>query len=415
MATMSDSRGGHAGLPFAMLLVMFVPGHMFNWAVEWAWLGVQVLAALVCLLVARRRIAPTAGIDARVWVGFFLLVTAAGCWSDLYASLVLNIRTSSSDVPDLLRFMIFIPLALFIGATMGRGAADQLSTVLKMVVVFNLVTAAILIARLPVLEPLLMAIYDEAKIQYDFGSIRIGIPFTNPNFAALVFVLALGYFAFFKPSRLFFVLTVVSLFITGSRSGFLAAMPILFLVYLLALRKAAGNPRLLVLVVGLHALALVWVSTVIEAMGGLGRVAELMNALQAGNIAQVDTAAIRFDLVREAMVFIGRSPWFGVGPGRSYGLDVTDAQLIAWPLMYGIPLALALYGFFAWMFLGTIRVAASRTQVLGLLATALSFFLMLSTGDFMKNYRLFFITVLIAHCIHLAVRERRAGAVVSTN
>ena len=405
---MSEHRGMQFfGVPASIFFVMFVPGHLFSWAVEWLWLGIQVLTAIVLMFVVRQTVCSTAGIKPQVWTGFFLLVTVCGAASALHAAVVLNIKTSTNDIPDLLRFLIFIPLALFIGATSTSSFAAQLERVLKLVIVFNLITAALLLLNVPGFASLLMVIYGEAKIQFDFGHIRIGIPFTNPNFAALVFVLALGYFSFFRKSLVFATLTLVSLFLTGSRSGLLAATPILMAVYLLYVVRAMRKPRLLILLLVLHAMAIVWVAQALEAMGGFGRIVELIEAVQAGNLAQVDTASIRFDLIKAALGFIERSPLLGIGPGRSYGLDVTDSQLIAWPVMYGIPLALLIGGFFLWIFTNSLRLASSGELVLGILATAASFFLMLSTGDFMKNYRLFYISVLIAHGIYLVVAARQ--------
>jgi O-antigen ligase len=380
---------------------------MFNWAVEWLWLGVQFLVSISWIFVIRRAVFPVAGIPAHVWTGFFLLVTAVGALSAVHAAVVLNIKTSASDISDIFRFLIFIPLALFIGASARTNLPDQLAKVLKIVILVNLSTAAVILLNVPVLADAVMFFYAEAKIQFDFGHIRIGIPFTNPNFAAFVFVLALGYFTFFRRSSLFVALTLISLFLTGSRSGLLSAAPILVGAYLLAISAAMRQVRVLVVLLVVHALALIWLSHALEAMGGFARILELIEALQAGNLAQVDTASIRMELLRDALRFIDRSPILGVGPGRSYGLDITDSQLIAWPVMYGIPLALMIGGFFAWMFLGTMRRAPSRALSLGVVMTAASFFLMLSTGDFLKNYRLFFISVLMAHGIHLAVIQLR--------
>lgn len=407
---MSEHKGAQLfGIPLSILLVMFVPGHMFNWAIEWVWLGVQLVLSLTWLFVVRRAVFPVAGIQPQVWTGFFLLVTLVGALSAVNAALVLNIRTSNSDLSDLMRFLIFIPLALFIGAHERDRLPDQLAKVLKLVIVYNLTTATLILLNVPILGDALMVIYGEAKIQFDFGHIRIGIPFTNPNFAALVFVLALGFFAFFRKSPVFVVLALVSLFLTGSRSGLLSAAPILLAIYVMGLSRAFRQFKFLVLMASLHVVALIWVAQAIEAMGGFGRIVELIEALQAGNLAQVDTASIRMDLIREALRFVDRSPLLGIGPGRSYGLDVTDSQLINWPVAYGIPMALLIYGFFAWMFLSALRLAPSFEPRMGLWATMAAFFLMLSTGDFMKNYRLFYISVLIAHGIYLAVAQLPAA------
>lgn len=401
-----------AGMPFSLVLVMFVPGHMFNWAVEWAWLGLQMVLSISWLFAYRNRLMRVAGIAPPVWTGFFLLVTAVGFLSCLHAAMVMNMQTSASDIQDVLRFLIFIPIALFIGSADRTLFADQVAKVLKWVIVFNLITSAILLLNLPGLANAVLAVYEEAKLQFDFTHIRIGIPFTNPNFGALVFVLAISYFVFFRKSLLFVVLATVSLFLTGSRSGLLSAVPIFVAAYGLYVAKSFRNAKIMLVLLALHIVVIVSLSALLDAMGGSQRTGELLDALAAGDLGQVGTASIRFELVQQALTFIERSPWLGVGAGRSYGLDVTDSQLIAWPVMYGIPVALMIAFFFAWMFLGAIRKAHSYEHILGLLTTAVAFFFMMSTGDFMKNYRLFFITVLIAHAMHLAVANRSASGSV---
>jgi hypothetical protein len=246
-----------------------------------------------------------------------------------------------------------------------------------------------------------MNIYGDAKVQYEFGHIRIGIPFTNPNFAALFFVLSFAYFTSFKISPLFAALSLSSLFLTGSRSGLISAVPILLLSYFYLLRNALSNRRGLVLFTIMHAIPLYYIVNILEAAEGLSRIVELADSLKDGNIGQVETANIRFEVVNNAIEYIKKSPVFGIGPARFYGLDVTDSQLIAWPLMYGIPIAILISGFFAFIFLNVALSAKLSNHAVGAIATFFSFFLMLSTGDFMKNYRLFFITILFAHVIKL--------------
>lgn len=399
------------GLPSTLFLVLFVPGHMADWAVEWLWLAGQLAIALAWFLVLRGPLRPVAGIRPALWTGLFLLVTAATCWSMLYSVFALDMKIGLSDIPYMLRFLIFIPLALFVGSTADETLGDDIARALKMVVLFNLFAVVVLLARLPLLFDAMLFVYEGAKVHYDFGYVRIGIPFTNPNYAALVFILAMAYFAFFKRSPLFFGLALASLFFTGSRSGLLSAMPILVVAYFMLLGRALKNARVAIVLLILHAALFTVAAQVVDAAADWRRLIELTDALQAGDLAQVDTASIRFDVVREAMAMIGKSPLFGIGPGRSYGFDITDSQLVAWPLLFGVPLALLVSVFFAWIFFG--GAFRARTPVLrwGMCATALAFLLMLTTGDFMKNYRLFFIVVLVAHGMRAIVERHRAGAI----
>lgn len=397
--------GNTAKIPGAVLFVLFVPGHLFDWAFEWAWLAIQLGIAFLYLLNTRTALQKTAGVPATTWLTFFVLFSVLGTLSLLYANIFLGLQVIFADIADLIRFLIFALLAIYIGTAIQESDTDGVTKALKLVLVFNLITASIILSKFPVLSDALMIVYEDAKIQYDFGHIRIGIPFQNPNFAALIFVLILSYFVFFRQSLSFALLAIVSLFITGSRSGFLAATPILLLAYIRTIKKAVSNPAVLVLILLLHLAALLYVSSLLGYLSGFARVLELINSLQAGSISDVETASIRFDLIANALTFIEMSPLIGVGPGRAYGLDITDSQLISWPLLYGIPGALLIAAFFATLFLNIARPLMKSRYKGAALATGTAFFAMLATGDFMKNYRLFFITVLVIHTMTLIAQR----------
>ena len=382
---------------------------MFEWALEWLWLGVQTFVALYWFFGMRRPVRPTAGVDPFVWIVLFALFSLSGLMGALYGGVFLWIPFGVADVPDFLRFLIFIPLVLFIGSAVGQEQLDGISKALKMVVIFNLITSFILISNAPVLADLVMLVYEGAKVRFDLPYIRIGIPFTNPNYAALVFLLIMSYFLFFRKSPIFSVLTMVSLFLTGSRSGLIAAVPVLILAYFGLMRQVFHGFRNVAVIICLHIFPAYYLSTIIEGAEGLARMVELAEALQNRDIGDVETAAIRFDLAENALRFIQKSPIFGVGPASAYGLDITDSQLVAWPLMYGIPCALLIMALFAFMFFNIPVRSRLGSAMMPALATGLSFFLMLATGDFMKNYRLFFISVLLIHCMGLATAMKNGS------
>lgn len=416
MLLRSSKSSNTLGIPYSVLFVLFVPGHMFDWAIEWTWLGAQLIATLFWFFVWHHKFKPTAGLSPSTWLLCFILFTVSGMLGTLYSSFVMGLQIDSKDIQDLMRFLIFIPLALFIGSAIDERNIEGFTLAVKMVVLFHLVTSTILLLDLPGLSTAVMLIYADAKVQYDFGHIRIGIPFTNPNFAALFFVLAFSYFISFKKSPIFAALTLCSLFLTGSRSGLISAVPILLLSYFLLLKNALSGRKGLAIFAVLHAIPLYYIATLIEASEDFSRIVELTDALKDGNIGQVDTASIRLDLINNATEYIKRSPVFGIGPGRTYGLDVTDSQLIAWPLIYGIPCAIVILGFFAFLFLNITRNANTRNHAAGAVVVCISFFLMLSTGDFMKNYRLFFITILFAHSMKLiASRDMSKKQLASNN
>lgn len=385
---------------------LFVPGHMFGWALEWGWLLLQFLVAGVILVVSRDQLRATAGVPALVWAAVFLSATVVGCLGTFYGNATLGIPLEIADAADLLRFLIFIPLSLYIGIAVRPEHLDSIVRLFKICIIFNLMCSAILVFHIAPLFDIVLAIYREAKVQYDITHIRIGIPFVNPNFAALLFVMMLSIFLFFEKSILYSTLAVLAIILTGSRSGYIAAAPLLLLAYGQFILRALRNWKQGISLVALH-IGVIWLySNASDSFDGFGRLNELLNALQGRDLGQVNTASIRFDLIKNALQFIDQSPLVGVGPGRSLGLDVVDSQILAWPLNYGVPVAAMLYGLFLAPMLILTWQARTNSHRLAALATALAFFLMLGTGDFMKNYRLFFLVLVMMQCILFSTLQR---------
>lgn len=393
----------------SILFVFFVPGHLFEWAVEWLWLGLQLAVSLIFFFRCHGRLKPTAALGAKFWLYCFIFFTLFGVLGALYSSVVLGLQIDNKDFQDHFRFLIFFILAAFIGLVVDGNSIDFFVSAIKAVVLYNLVASAIVLFGVPVLFDAVMILYADAKVQFDFSHVRIGIPFANPNFAAFFFLFAFCFFSFFRSSPIFAVLSICSLLLTGSRSGLIALFPLLLLSYFYIVKGAIKDFRGFSIFLAFHVASLLLSHFLLESLIGLPRFLELADALSMGGVDEVDTAGIRIDVVSDAIKYIELSPIFGIGPGRYYGLDVTDSQLIAWPLMYGIPVAVFIVGFFILLFLKIIIRARVGSHLLGSFAMLSAFFLMLSVGDFMKNYRLFFISILFLHIMQLISERRPAG------
>lgn len=391
---------------FCIISVLFVPGHLFDWAIEWLWLGFQLAVSLFLFLTFHGKLKSTVGLSPKSWTYCFVLFTLIGMLGTLHGHFILGLQIDVKDLQDHFRFLIFIILALFIGSAVRDDDINFFISAIKMVVIYNLLASSIILLNVPILFDAAMLLYADAKVQFDFSHVRIGIPFANPNFAAFFFLFAFAFFAFFRTSPIFAVLSIFSLLLTGSRSGLISILPLLLLSYFYILQGAVKNLTGFTVFVVSHVIILSFSYVFLESLIGLPRFLELAEALSLGGVDKVETASIRIDVVSDAIKYIELSPFFGIGPGRYYGLDVTDSQLIAWPLMYGVPTAVFIVGFFILLFFNIIRKATTSFRVLGSLAMLFTFFLMLSVGDFMKNYRLFFISILFLHIMRLIAAKR---------
>ncbi|MCX8487136.1 MAG: O-antigen ligase family protein [Crocinitomicaceae bacterium] len=343
----------------------------------------------------------TIGVSPKYWIVWFIFFTSAGIIGSLYGIFFLDLQVESKDLQDHFRFLIYLVFSLFIGSAITYTHVNFFALTIKAVVIFNILTSVIILSNFPILFDVVMAIYTDAKVQFDFSHIRIGIPFANPNFAAFFFLFAFAFFTSFKISPVFAVLSLCSLLLTGSRSGLISLIPLLLALYLQIIMKSIESFKGLLFFVVFHCFFLYFSHVFFESLSELPRFLELVDAINAGGVNKVETASIRIDVVKDAINYITLSPIFGIGPGRYYGLDVTDSQLIAWPLMYGLPTSLLIIGFFSFIFFKIGEAPVKNTYAVGSLSMFFAFILMMSVGDFMKNYRLFFITIMFLHVMRL--------------
>lgn len=398
----SDVSKGQLWAPTMIAGAFFVPGHLFEWTFEYLWLAVQLMVLFIFWISNGKTLQPTAGVQPTVWIYVFLAITISGIISTFYGYTALSIQPEPADAFDLLRFAISIPLVIFFGTMLTSNNINKVVNVIKICILFNLLCSLILIYNISPLSDILITVYEDAKIQFDDNYIRVGIPFANPNFAAYIFVLLLSFFLFFERSILFSFLLIVSIFLTGSRSGYLAAFPLIFLAYCQIMTVSLKNLKYASLFIITNAALFSLAYSTEIFFGTFNRVNELADAYIWGDFSEVDSAAVRLNVISDATAYIASSPILGVGPGRSLGFDVVDSQLVAWPLNLGIPAALVLYIIFSAPLLQLAIRAPDLGQKLAALVTGLSFFMMLGAGDFLKNFRLFYLTLAILHCLHIS-------------
>lgn len=398
----AEDYRGQLWAPVLVAGAFFVPGHLFGWAFEYLWLALQLIALTIFWIKNREPLQSTAGVAPNVWLYVLLAITLSGIISAVYGYAVLSIPPDLADAFDLLRLAISIPLVIFLGTMITSKNLNKILLVIKTGIIFNLLCTVILLYDLSPLADLLKILYEEAKVQLDANNIRIGIPFANPNFAAYIFILLLSLFLFFEKSVLFSLLLIISIFFTGSRSGYLATFPLIFLAYLQIMLSSLRNQKYALIFVCANAVVLFFAYSTEILFGTFNRVNELVDAYIWGSFSEVESAAVRLNVIADATAYISSSPILGVGPGRSLGFDVVDSQLVAWPLNLGIPAALTLYVIF---FAPSFQLAIKTTkpsQKFAALATGLSFFMMLGAGDFLKNFRLFYLTFAIFQCLHIS-------------
>lgn len=376
---------------------------MLGWAVEWTWLAILVLFCAISTGL-RKWQGEVVGVSVELWALLLALLCGISALS-FVVTLLRGQPIDQRDVAEMFRFPIYGLMISFFAVRIGRGEFAGIDRVTRLAVIYALVCAAAYQFKIPGLFPVVQALYSEAKVLFGVGVVRVPFPFENPNFLAYFLVMALAYFCFLRRSIPFMLMTLGLLFLTGSRSGWLAGLAVMSCF---ALAEMIG-PSLLrrTLSLGILALSITGVVIYWEKLKSFARVAELINALQGGDLGGVETARIRLDALAYMLDWVEISPLVGWGPGRALEFDVADNQYLSWIMAWGLIGLTVIVVIGAIVALRLLSVAAGRVNKLGVLALLGGIGAMLATGDFLENYRLFFLTLVYVHVFYETLRNER--------
>jgi len=317
------------------LLVAFIPGHLFNWAVEWALAVVTTLGGI--LLYPRfHRSHPRLSLYGLVLVLLVTLVATLSYFVTLFHGQFL---TGPRDLVEVFKVaMIYFSCTL--GFSFGPIDLDRARKASAMVLLFSIACALIISFHPPVLTELVQALYGTTKTNISEFTVRLSIPFENPNFLGIFSTLSLSLALFFgaKPDFRLAVLAAVVAALTGSRTAWVTTL-LIVLAYLLlrtgqmlAKRQLPSLPS--VLVVGaLVASGIYFAPNLVTTYQRLNDFMEVVTTL---NLAQDDSYAERIALRGNANNLIAERPLIGWGALKYSDLSVVDNQYYTLLLRGGI-------------------------------------------------------------------------------
>jgi hypothetical protein len=393
--------------PRLFLIAALIPGHLFDWGIEWAFAAATTALGMATYpRLLRRR--PTA---ARIGLGVLIVLTLVSMVGYIFTLALASFPTGVRDAVELIKpAMVYFSCAyaLVVGAST---TVEQLRRACFIVLVYGLVCGVALMLEAPVLGGVVEAIYGTTKTAFSDYYMRLSIPFENPNFLGLFAVLSLTLALNFAP-RPDLRLVVVSLAATGlsgSRTAWLtSALVLSFFVLGVARRLAAAPRRLswphLLLGVALPATLLAAVPLAAESYQ---RAADFLDLVIEFDLGSDESYSERIALRAAASALILDRPGFGWGAMKYTSLDIVDSQYFSLLLRFGVPatLLLALVAIFGAA--AHVRMAAPGPDRR---AAALMWFILavwLWNGTFLENIRL---AVLIT-IFFSAVVVRRASAV----
>lgn len=395
-------------------LTIFIPGHMYGWGVERFYV---VSAAFLgcCCLVFNKKLKSWLKIDPNLIIVIFMSLTIVGLLGYSVAVIINSIDTGIRDYFEILRWPICMIFILFVARFLNKQHVDVFNKAITVSLFYCLFIYFLYKVNVPVLSSFFTGIiYSDAKTWFTWdGYGRLSVPFENPNFLAFYLNLVLTYLIFFSKSSkinrfISLMLVAFLLYLTGSRSGWVCTLIIFFAWVLFNFRilftkanlKAFVSLTTLVLILyfGFKLISLEFATNY--------RIQMLMSAIEGGGIKTEANLSGRFDQMRQSWEYTTQTPFFGWGSAK-YGLmEVIDSQYFTWLFRYGLIGFTIILLTCVYIIVNLLRLASFNLKyTYGLLALFLQLFIMLGTGAFLDNFRLFFVTIIFLQVIWLILGD----------
>lgn len=406
---MKDGIPGVFRLPnpmiFVVWLTIFIPGHLFGWWVERSFAA--VVFALSCLLLLVKGAPWETRRPSRQASVIFFLVQFLYVTSYVYSVAFNGIQTGPRDLFEIGRFLILWVFVVYAIRHFESRVRDAFEASLTACMYYSLLVYAAYQRALPVLTPAFKALYAGTKTSAGAygGQARLAAPYENPNFLGFTATLTICWLLFFSKARMRSLHGAAALFVlffTGSRTAW-AATGIL-LAFAVAVYFYQGLIQLkvkLAVQLSLGFLCLVLAAPwLLPRVMANNRVTRVISAVTRGGLQDEANAAKRLVQAREALTYIARSPIFGWGPSKYETMAYVDNQYLLWMLRNGaVGTGLILAGF---VLLSGRLLRGARGDLMrraGTAAFLASVALMLLAGQFLDNFRLFFLTGFMAAAI----------------
>lgn len=396
-----EVRSGPAVAAFtaSMWVAVFLPGNIFGGLLEYSFV---LLTVLLSLVIIRRHGLPNriAGTSTRSVVSLFVSITFLIGFSFLAIQLTAPFSTGPRDFLELLRYPIYLGILVLVVSTPASEGRRVFESAVELSLWWSLAVAVALIADVPLAAGLLReSLYFGSKNYIDpsIQIYRLAAPFANPNFLAFYLVLVLNYLLYFSHQRrqlALLLLDLALLFLSGSRSGMLAALLVLLFFALHSI------PRLIrhrdwrplaslsaVLVAGALGIGVFGTAYVL----GTPRITVLIEAVSSGTIDEEPNVAGRINMDRAALGYFVDSPLIGTGSMKYAAQDIIDNQFLTWLVRLGLLGFVPLVLFYSRVFWTQLRMASRFGMSLGVISLWGSTFLLLQSGAFLENFRLFFL------------------------
>ena len=204
------------------------------------------------------------------------------------------------------------------------------------------------------------------------------------------------------------VLALALLYLTGSRSGWICCLIIIFFWVLLNLRLLFTSQRFKAMA---YLLIFLVVSTfccnlIIHNINSNYRILSLVQAMENGGIISEANLSGRIQQMKDSWEYTVESPFFGWGTAKYSVMQVIDSQYFTWLFRYGLVGSLLILLIMLYLICQLLILASSNHRYfMGLLALFSQCIVMLGTGAFLDNFRLFFITIILLQTLWIVLNN----------
>ena len=379
------------------LLVALWPGFLFDWLLEWGLVFGMTAYGVYQYVHLRQK---TTLRHFGFLLAIYLLII--GLFSYLLTQLSQRFFTSPRDLLDLLK-PIFLYFSCLLPFTLEKKKRAYILNGASIVLIYSVICFIFLRLEIPVISNLLASFYSGTKTQISDFSIRLTIPFENPNFLGMFSVLCL-YIGLNLSSKINLSLTLPAFMcvcLSGSRTAWALGVFSIFVFILEALltscsRKSRLSMPILAVLLAIIAAIVVFLWNFSESYQ---RLSDFIDIFANFDLERDQSYADRIALRDGSMRLILERFFWGWGAIKESGYDVVDNQYYGIALRYGISGLFLIMLYFSLAFTLHLRTLSVLREKIHLLIFYLILFTWLWTGSYLENIRLVVLIVMLLYSI----------------
>jgi O-antigen ligase len=387
---------------------VFIPGHLGNFLFEQIFIAFAIIWTFLVLMTKSAN-SNYFGFTKLNIVYYFLILQLSYVFSYFHSEIIFpSGKSGLRDYFELARYAIYLIFTFFIFFYYPRNSRNLADPIIRVTLFFSLLIVLIYIFKLPILnaffEDFLYAATkdDLSKISIG-GRVRFAAPFPNANYLAYFLCISLVYLLFFsnaKDKPLLIITSLLLLFLTGSRTGWLTSVVILVSFQITYIRYGLFQKGKFINLVLVTLLSCALVLLLFNGfLPNVTRLTELTSAFGAGDISSINSFAHRMEHNLFIWNSLQESLIWGLGPSKYSLTTVVDNQYLMWITRQGIiGVVIIAIGILS-LFIHMLKFSKTTLHTYGIITFFFAVGLFCMTGAFLNNFRLFLLTIFLVAVI----------------